>query len=173
LSIQCLEDAGYAENVTVTNIKILAGSLAVALSIYSHFNGYEYPENRLLIIGCIAGYGVCVGLVTILSWLQEGNAFFVGYLDRKAEWDTRASSLEPKIWVHSTLGPKGSSIYTIEFRRKVRSKALTDCVKLGKPYEHYFSDDGELATAVFRRDVKHLVEILGTGGSSKNARKVD
>jgi hypothetical protein len=168
-----LEDAGYAENVMVTNIKILAGSLAVALSIYSHFNGYEYPENRILIIGCIVGYGVCVGVVTFLSWLREGNAFFVGYIDREAEKDTRASSLEPNIWVHSTLGPKGSSTYTIEFRRKVRTKAPNDCVKLGKPYEHYFFKDGELATAVFRRDVKHLVEILGTGGLSKNARKVD
>jgi hypothetical protein len=164
---QTLEDIGYIEYVMVINMKIVLGSIAVALAIYSHFNGREYPENRPLIIGCVAGYGFCVALVSVVSWFMEGNAFFVGYRDLDEPPAGRAL-LEPKVWVYSTLGSKGSSTYTVELRRSARAKKPADYVKLCKPYEHYIFEDGELALPVFRKDIKHLIESLG-----KNSRKAD
>jgi hypothetical protein len=164
---QTLEDLGYIEYVMVVNLKIIVGSIAVALAIYSHFNGYEYPDNRRLIMGCVAGYGFCVVLVSFVSWFMEGNAFFVGYRDSE-ELLAGRELFEPKVWVYSTLGLKGSSTYTVELRRVVRAKKPADSVKLCKPYENYFFEDGELAMAVFRKDIKHLLESLG-----KNARKAD
>lgn len=152
-------------------MKILAGTVAVAASFYSHFNGREFPDNRDLVMACVAVYAVCVTLISLVSYMHEGDAFFSAYLSNVAELMTGKEdvALAQKVWVQSTIGEKGKSTYTLTMRRSVRKNADLS-VLLKKPYEEYYCEDGQVAVDALRKDLSRLVGKLGRLGSADKSK---
>lgn len=152
-------------------MKILAGIVAVVAAFYSHFNGHEFPENRNLVIACVAVYAVCVTLISVVSYAYEGDAFYSAYLSDVGELMTGRQDdvLAPKVWAKSTLGEKGSSIYTLTIRRCVRKNKDLSAV-LTKPYEQYYDEDGNLSLEELKKDLTMLIAKVGKLGPEEKRK---
>jgi signal peptidase complex subunit 2 len=151
-----------------SNVKILYGTIAVAAAFYSHFNGQEFPDNRNLIMLCVAVYGVCMALISAVSYLYEGDSFYSAHLSDVAEL-MAGQALAPCVWVHSALGEKGSSTYTLTLRRGVRKSPALSAV-LAKPYEQFYCEDGQLAVAELQSDLSRLLIKLGKLGPTEKSK---
>lgn len=171
---QYLEKRGYAEATLVSNAKIFTGIVAVVAAFYAHFNGREFPENRGLVMACVATYSVCVSLVSAVSYVYEGDAFFCAYLSDDAERMTGKHEDEDavarKVWVQSTLSEKGNSVYTLTIRRCVRKSKELSAV-LAKPYEEYYCEDGQVAVDELHEDLAGLIAKAGRLGAGGDKSK--
>lgn len=147
-------------------MKIVAGLVAIVAAIYSHFNGREFPENRNLIIACVAIYVACVGIVSAMSYLWEGDSFFAAQLPNRNSGRSASESLAKRLWVQSTVGSKGESTFTLMMRLTVRRNAeLTET--LTRPYEEYFSEEGDLALSELYGDIGELLKKSSRLGKRK------
>jgi hypothetical protein len=151
-------------------VKIVAGVVAVVAAVYSHFNGQEFPANRSLIIACVAVYAACLSLISAVSWMYEGDAFYVARLSAAASLlADEGGGMAPAVWVQSTVGLKGTSTFTLTLRRTVRKNAALS-VALVKPYEQYFCEDGEVAVAALHDDLDRVVDKLGRLGKADKSK---
>lgn len=154
-----MEDRGYTEAVTVSNVKIVCGTIATIAAVYSHFNPWEYPQNRDLILLCVTVYFVCMMCTQVVTYLWENHAVFVGYVHEKVRKVQGKHKLTAKVWVFTKLGEKGESAYQIILRRD-STRNETGCVKVAHPYEQYFTDKGRFLDKVFRKHLEKAVEQL-------------
>lgn len=159
-----MEDQGYVEAVLVSNIKIIAGSIAVAAALYSHFNPWEFPANRNLVLACVLLYSVCIGSISVASYFWEANAVYVGKLAAKAKQVTKGK-LPVKVWVETRVGEKGSSAYRATIRTSPRQSDGKVEIKHG--YESYFTEEGRFLVERFRSDMTHALSQV-SGGSKKS-----
>ncbi|CAN1286864.1 Signal peptidase complex subunit 2 [Linum perenne] len=47
---------GYSENVRMSNLKLLLGTVIIAVALVAQFYKKKFPENRDFLIGCIVLY---------------------------------------------------------------------------------------------------------------------
>ncbi|CAN8064909.1 unnamed protein product [Agarophyton chilense] len=160
-----MEDQGYVESTTASNIKIVAGTVAVAAALYSHFGPGEFPANKPVVFACVAIYLVCVGLINISSFVLEASAIFVGSLSKRVKQVSKIALCD-KVWIHSTIGGKGSSAYKVEIRQAPRSKHGS--VSKSTPYEKYITEDGHFLSSEFRIDMTALLSQLSPGSKKTN-----
>lgn len=161
-----MEDKGYDEAVLVSNIKIIFGTLAVIAALYSHFNPWEFPPNKTLVFSCVTFYFFCIGVINASSYIWEASAVFVGKLGPKVRQVGKAQSLAPNIWVITTLGGKGTSIFKVELRTAPRQKV--GAVHVEHPYEKYFTEHGRFLVDVFRADMTTVLQMVDTGAKKSS-----
>lgn len=160
-----MEDQGYVEAVLVSNMKIVAGSLAVSAALYSHFNPWEFPANRNLVLACVVFYGFCIACINVTAYIWEANAVYVGKLAAKAK-QVAKGKLPTKIWVETKVGEKGSSDYRITMRTTPRQKEGKVEVRHG--YEGYFTEEGRFLAERFRSVMTDALSQVG-GGVKKSS----
>lgn len=156
-----MDDQGYVESTFVSNIKIVAGTIAVAAALYSHFGPGEFPANKPVVFACVAIYILCVGLINVTSFVLEASAIYVGTLTSRMTQVSKGS-LAKKVWVHTTIGGKGSSDYKVELRLVARSKKGS--VAKSMPYEKFITEDGRFLSDVFRAEMRSILSELSPGG---------
>lgn len=120
-----------------------------------------FPDNRMLIIICVAIYGVCSLITSGVIFFMEGSAFYAGTVPPKARKTTK-KDFTPSVWARSQLGQKGSSTYVLHLHARARG-AFTSEMKHG--YEKYFTTEGRFLQAPFRAD---LGATLGSFNSKKD-----
>lgn len=158
-----MEAQGYEESTTVSNIKLAAGSIAVIAAVYSHFGVGEFPARRIEVLACVITYVVCSMLITVSSLLFEASAMFVGRLTPVAQGNK--TTLPQQVWVHTTIGGKGSSKFSVQIRTAVREKqnALED----SHGYENYFTSEGHFLRESFTNDMKAMLDRLVQSAKKK------
>lgn len=152
--IAFLDSSGYSESTTVSNVKIVFGSLSVAAALYSHFGPGEFPDTRPTIIACLAVYFTCMAIIAVASFVWDGDAIFVG------------SRADEKLWAASSATGKGRSGFRVEFRPCVRKNKARSAV-LEKGYERWFSEDGEVMVKALRSDLTALLREVGKASGKK------
>lgn len=58
-------------------MKIFVAFVACVLGVVSHFYPIPFPANKMLLIGCVAGYSVCAGLYYLIERRFERDSFYV------------------------------------------------------------------------------------------------
>lgn len=162
---QFMDDQGYVESTFVSNVKIVAGTIAVAAALYSHFGPGEFPANKPVVFACVAIYIFCVSLINLTSFVLEASAIYVGTLTSRMI-QVSQGSLAKKIWVHTTIGGKGSSDYKVELRLASRSKKGS--VAKSTPYEKFITEDGRFLSDVFRAEMRSILSELSPGVKKTN-----
>lgn len=145
-----MESQGYEESTLCANIKLAAGTIAVAAALYSHFGVKDFPACRPEVLACVTTYIACSLLITLSSYFLEASATFVGQLTPPAR--RLAKGLPNRVWVHTTIGGRGSSTLRVQIRKSVRGKADPGHDSYG--YERYFTTDGHFLKHVFTSDMK-------------------
>lgn len=159
-----MEDQGYIEAVLVSNIKIIAGSVAVAAAVYSHFGPGEFPANKPVVFACVALYFFCVSIINIFSFIFESSAIFVGKLSNRAKQVSKGA-LAPNLWIFTSIGAKGTSEFRVEIRNGPRAKK--DAISSVHPYEKYITEEGRFLTDAFRTDLKETISKVGSDSKKR------
>jgi len=58
-------------------LKILIAFIACALGAVSHFYPIPFPQNKYLLMACVAGYAICASLYYLIERNLEGDHFYV------------------------------------------------------------------------------------------------
>lgn len=72
-----MEKDEYQESKTGTDLKILVGFIACCLGVTSHYYPLPFPQNKMLLVGCIVGYMICATLYYLIEYKIEKDSFFI------------------------------------------------------------------------------------------------
>ncbi len=160
-----MESEGYEESTGASYAKIVFGTISVIAAVYSHFNPYTFPENRMLIIVCVAIYGVCASIMNAVQFIFEGSSFYNGVLTAKKRLVKKDAAR--RVWLTSTISDKqGSSTYRITLSDGARQRSLAE---MSNGYENYLTENGTFLSHRFQADMKKaLAKFHSAAGKKKN-----
>ncbi|XP_058072386.1 signal peptidase complex subunit 2-like isoform X2 [Magnolia sinica] len=81
---------GYIEDMRLSNIRLLMGTVIIAIALVAQLGPKKFPKNKDFLIGCIALYIVFNGLLQLIIYKKEKNAILFTY---------------PLLGIHSPLSP--------------------------------------------------------------------
>ncbi|KAK1265622.1 putative signal peptidase complex subunit 2 [Acorus gramineus] len=142
---------GYKEDFTMSNIRLLMGSVIIIIALVAQFYPKKFPENRDLLIACIVSYVVLNGLLQLIIHTKEKNAILFTY-------PLPGSFNSTGLMVTSKL-PRFSDMYTLTVASAdPKSISAKKPVHLTKSVTKWFTKDGILVEGLFWKDVEKLVE---------------
>ncbi|KAH7548199.1 hypothetical protein JRO89_XS14G0082400 [Xanthoceras sorbifolium] len=169
---------GYVEDVRMSNVRLLLGSIIIVIALVAQFYKKKFPENRDFLIGCIVLYPSlilfdCVifhviyvhvrvifdsgkyivfnVILQLIIYTKEKNAILFTY-------PPDGSFTSTGLVVSSKL-PRFSDLYTLTI-----ASADPKSISAGKPVEftksvtQWFTKDGILVEGLFWKDVLALID---------------
>ncbi|XVF24036.1 hypothetical protein REPUB_Repub13aG0092000 [Reevesia pubescens] len=139
---------GYVEDVRMSNVRLLLGSIIIVIALFAQFYKKKFPENRDFLIGCI--YIVFNGLLQLIIYTKEKDAILFTY--------PPAGSFTSTGLVVSSKLPRFSDLYTLTIgSADPKSISAGKPVELTKSVTQWFSKDGVLVEGLFWKDVEALI----------------
>ena len=65
--MQIVTGKGFIEDVRMSNIRLLMGSVIIIIALFAQFYNKKFPENRNFLIGCIVLYPFRVFNVVVID----------------------------------------------------------------------------------------------------------
>ncbi|KAF3775928.1 putative signal peptidase complex subunit 2 [Nymphaea thermarum] len=170
---------GYAEDVRLSNIKLLIGVIIIAIALAAQFYPKKFPANRDFLIVCIILYPFCGscchftiflfvvldsgkyvifnGLLQLIIYTKEKNAILFTY--------PPAGSFNSTGLVVSSKLPRFSDTYTLTVASSdPKSVSAHASVQLTKSVVEWFTRDGVLVEGYFWKDVVDLINDYASNG---------
>ncbi|KAK8934612.1 putative signal peptidase complex subunit 2 [Platanthera zijinensis] len=142
---------GFAEDFRLSNLRLLIGTVIIAVALLAQFYPKKFPENRDVLIGCIVLYVVLNGILQFISYTKEKNAFLFTY-------PPPASFNSTGLIVSSKL-PRFTDMYTLSIASAdPKSISANKPVELIKSVTTWFTKDGILVEGLFWNDVEKLIK---------------
>ncbi|KAJ9684493.1 hypothetical protein PVL29_016793 [Vitis rotundifolia] len=141
---------GYVEDVRMSNVRLLMGSIIIIIALVAQFYPKKFPENRDFLIVCILLYILFNGLLQLIIYTKEKNAILFTH---PPEGSFNSTGL-----VVSSKLPRFSDLYTLSVASAdPKSKAAKDPVEFTKSVTQWFTTDGILVEGLFWKDVEGLI----------------
>ncbi|XP_004490953.1 signal peptidase complex subunit 2 [Cicer arietinum] len=141
---------GYVENVKLSNVRLLIGSVIIIIALFAQFYKKKFPENRDFLIACIALYVIFNGLLQLIIYFKEKNAILFTY-------PLAGSFTSTGLEVSSKL-PRFSDLYTLTIASAdPKSISANEPVHLTKSVTEWFTKDGVLVEGLLWKDVEALI----------------
>ncbi|PIA28072.1 hypothetical protein AQUCO_07200004v1 [Aquilegia coerulea] len=151
---------GYKEDVRLSNVKLLIGSIIIIIALIAQFYPKKFPQNKDVLIGCIILYIIFNILLQVIIHTKEKNAILFTH--------PPAGSFKSTGLVVSSKLPKFSDMYTLSISSSdTKSICAGKPVQLTKSVTQWFTKDGILAEGLFWKDVNGLINKY-TGESNKS-----
>ncbi|XP_044460572.1 probable signal peptidase complex subunit 2 [Mangifera indica] len=148
---EIVSSRGYVEDVRMSNIRLLMGSIIIVIALVAQFYKKKFPENRDFLIGCIALYIVFNVILQLFIHTKEKNAILFTY--------PREGSFSSTGLVVSSKLPRFSDLYTLTITSAdPKSISAGRPVELTKSVTQWFTKDGVLVEGLFWKDVLSLVD---------------
>ncbi|KAH9766975.1 putative signal peptidase complex subunit 2 [Citrus sinensis] len=134
---------GYVEDVRMSNVRLLLGTIIIAIALVAQFYKKKFPENRDFLIGpaslvCI--FGILLVHANCVSVLHKGSFTSTGLV------------------VSSKL-PRFSDLYTLTVASAdPKSISAGQPVEFTKSVTQWFAKDGVLVEGLFWKDVFALLD---------------
>ncbi|ESR48916.1 hypothetical protein CICLE_v10032786mg [Citrus x clementina] len=146
---------GYVEDVRMSNVRLLLGTIIIAIALVAQFYKKKFPENRDFLIGCIALYPFyfCFfnGILQLIIHTKEKNAILFTY-------PPEGSFTSTGLVVSSKL-PRFSDLYTLTVASAdPKSISAGQPVEFTKSVTQWFAKDGVLVEGLFWKDVLALLD---------------
>ncbi|KAL9418539.1 signal peptidase complex subunit 2 [Citrus sinensis] len=142
---------GYVEDVRMSNVRLLLGTIIIAIALVAQFYKKKFPENRDFLIGCIALYIVFNGILQLIIHTKEKNAILFTY-------PPEGSFTSTGLVVSSKL-PRFSDLYTLTVASAdPKSISAGQPVEFTKSVTQWFAKDGVLVEGLFWKDVLALLD---------------
>ncbi|KAF1881946.1 hypothetical protein Lal_00038590 [Lupinus albus] len=173
---EIVKSSGYVENVRLSNVKMLIGTIIIVIALFSQFYKKKFPENRDFLIVCIIlypllkfwsiwGFIFCkFGLIAVeeimifeelikfilIIHTKEKNAILITY--------PPAGSFTTTGLVVSSKLPRFSDLYTLTIESAdPKSVSANEPVHLTKSVTEWFTKDGILVEGLIWKDVEALI----------------
>ncbi|CAL9150036.1 unnamed protein product [Musa hybrid cultivar] len=163
---EVVKSRGYAEDSRLSNVRLLIGSIIIAIALLAQFYPKKFPENRDFLIVCIGLYPsfhfyvVFNGLLQFISYTKEKNAILFTY--------PPAGSFNSTGLVVSSKLPRFSDMYTLTIASAdPKSISANKPVVLTKSVTKWFTKDGVLVEGLFWKDVEKLIDDYNGDRKSK------
>lgn len=174
--VQSFEDAGFAEDHRLSNLKLFLGALACAFALVAQFwpsplAPLPFPESRSLLLVC------CVLYFFLSFTLQLITSFY------EQSWDgqdtilyTLAPSNSSALWTSlkdhrikvSTKLARFSLDYSICLHVHNAQGALVNTAQQVLQLTDYFEENGAFHEDFFMDDVEDMIALLGSGSNKKS-----
>ncbi|KAL0927145.1 hypothetical protein M5K25_001305 [Dendrobium thyrsiflorum] len=145
---------GYPEDFRLSNLRLLIGTVIIAIALLAQFYPKKFPENRDILIGCIILYPLYVvlnGILQFISYTKEKNAILFTY--------PPPGSFNSTGLIVSSKLPRFSDMYTLTIASAdPKSISANKPVQLIKSVTKWFTKDGILVEGLFWRDVERLMD---------------
>ncbi|RID67338.1 hypothetical protein BRARA_D02422 [Brassica rapa] len=142
---------GYKEDVRLSNMKLILGTVIIAVALVAQFYNKKFPENRDFLIGCIALYVVLNGVMQLILFTKEKNAILFTY-------PLEGSFTSTGLVVSSKL-PRFSDEYTLTIdSADPKSISAGKSVQFTKSVTQWFTKEGVLVEGLFWKDVEALIK---------------
>ncbi|KAF8086130.1 hypothetical protein N665_0634s0016 [Sinapis alba] len=142
---------GYKEDVRLSNMKLILGTVIIAVALVAQFYNKKFPENRDFLLGCIALYVVLNGVMQLIMYTKEKNAILFTY-------PLEGSFTSTGLVVSSKL-PRFSDEYTLTIdSADPKSISAGNSVQFTKSVTQWFTKDGVLVEGLFWKDVEALIK---------------
>ncbi|KAG2730454.1 hypothetical protein I3843_01G287000 [Carya illinoinensis] len=141
---------GYVEDVRMSNIRLLMGTIIIIIALAAQFYRKKFPENRNFLIGCIVLYIVFNGLLQLIIYTNEKNEILFTY--------PPVGSFTGTGLVVSSKLPRFSDTYTLGIASAdPKSISANQPVQLTRSVTEWFTKDGVLVEGLFWKDVEALI----------------
>ncbi|CAN7137982.1 unnamed protein product [Brassica rapa subsp. narinosa] len=149
---------GYKEDVRLSNMKLILGTVIIAVALVAQFYNKKFPENRDFLIGCIALYPflnikslLLNGVMQLILFTKEKNAILFTY-------PLEGSFTSTGLVVSSKL-PRFSDEYTLTIdSADPKSISAGKSVQFTKSVTQWFTKEGVLVEGLFWKDVEALIK---------------
>ncbi|KAL3521180.1 hypothetical protein ACH5RR_019329 [Cinchona calisaya] len=139
---------GFVEDVKMSNIRLLIGSIIIIIALFAQFYNKKFPENRNFLIGCI--YILFNGILQLIIYTKEKNAILFTH--------PPAESFSSTGLVVSSKLPRFSDMYTLTIASvDPESISAKPPVEFTKSVTQWFTKDGVLVEGLFWKDVEGLI----------------
>ncbi|MBA0750130.1 hypothetical protein Gogos_003987 [Gossypium gossypioides] len=146
---EIVKSRGYVEDVRMSNIRLLLGTIIIVIALVAQFYKKKFPENRDFLIGCI-----------LVIYTKEKNAILFTY--------PPAGSVASTGLVVSSKLPRFSDLYTLTIASAdPKSISAGKLVELTKSVTQWFTKDGVLVEGLFWKDVETLINDYATEPKKK------
>ncbi|URE18087.1 Signal peptidase complex subunit [Musa troglodytarum] len=143
---EVVKSRGYAEDLRLSNVRLLIGSVIIAIALLAQFYPKKFPENRDFLI--------------FISYTKEKNAILFTY--------PPAGSFNSTGLVVSSKLPRFSDMYTLTIASAdPKSISANKPVVLTKSVTKWFTKDGVLVEGLFWKDVEKLIDDYNGDRKSK------
>ncbi|KAH1045470.1 hypothetical protein J1N35_036254 [Gossypium stocksii] len=165
---EIVKSRGYVEDVRMSNIRLLLGTIIIVIALVAQFYKKKFPENRDFLIVCIVLYPFYFELtffihnclLQLVIYTKEKNAILFTY--------PPVGSVTSTGLVVSSKLPRFSDLYTLTI-----ASADPQSISAGKPVEltksvtQWFTKDGVLVEGLFWKDVETLINDYATEPKKK------
>ncbi|KAH9702364.1 putative signal peptidase complex subunit 2 [Citrus sinensis] len=135
---------GYVEDVRMSNVRLLLGTIIIAIALVAQFYKKKFPENRDFLI-------VFNGILQLIIHTKEKNAILFTY-------PPEGSFTSTGLVVSSKL-PRFSDLYTLTVASAdPKSISAGQPVEFTKSVTQWFAKDGVLVEGLFWKDVLALLD---------------
>ncbi|CAN7062632.1 unnamed protein product [Brassica rapa subsp. trilocularis] len=143
---------GYKEDVRLSNMKLILGTVIIAVALVAQFYNKKFPENRDFLIGCIALYPFLnIKSCVLILFTKEKNAILFTY-------PLEGSFTSTGLVVSSKL-PRFSDEYTLTIdSADPKSISAGKSVQFTKSVTQWFTKEGVLVEGLFWKDVEALIK---------------
>nr|XP_043632817.1 probable signal peptidase complex subunit 2 [Erigeron canadensis] len=148
---EIVKSRGYSEDVRMSNIRLLIGSIIIIIALFAQFYNKKFPENKNYLIACIALYVIFNGILHLVIYTKEKNAFMFTYPPPGSVYNNTGLMISSKL-------PRFSDMYTLTIASAdAKSISAKPTVEFTKSVTEWFTKDGVLVEGLFWKDVEDLV----------------
>ncbi|KAL9266839.1 Signal peptidase complex subunit 2-like protein [Drosera capensis] len=134
---------GYVEDVRLSNIRLLLGTIVIIIALVAQFYPKKFPENR--------NYVIVNGLLQLIVYTKEKNAILFTY-PPPGSFDRTGLIVSSKL-------PRFSDMYTLSIASaEPKSISAKKPVEFTKSITKWFTKDGVLVEGLFWKDVEGLID---------------
>ncbi|KAF0932112.1 hypothetical protein E2562_008649 [Oryza meyeriana var. granulata] len=157
---EVVKSKGYSEDTRLSNRRLVVGAAVIAVALLAQFYPAKFPQNRDVLLICIALYVALNVVLQIVSYTREKNAILFTH--------PQAGSFNRTGLVISSKLPRLSDMYTLTIASAdPQSKSSSEPVRFTKSVTKWFTKDGVLVEGLFRKDVEKLIEDHNSDHRSK------
>nr|XP_043637533.1 probable signal peptidase complex subunit 2 [Erigeron canadensis] len=161
---EIVTNRGYSEDVRTSNIRLLIGSVIIIIALFAQFYNKKFPDNKLFLIACILSYVVFNGILQLIIYTKEKNAFLFTYPPSGSAYNSTGLMVSSKL-------PRFSDMYTLMIASAdPKSISAKPTVELTKSVTKWFTKDGVLVEGLFWKDVEGLVDSYANAKENKKSK---
>ncbi|KAL3820168.1 hypothetical protein ACJIZ3_006073 [Penstemon smallii] len=145
---EIVKNKGFPEDVRLSNIRLLIGTIIIAIALFAQFYKKKFPENQNFLIACI--YILFSGILQLIVYLKEKNAILFTY-PPAGSFNSTGLAITSKL-------PRFSDMYTLTIASAdPQSISAKPPVEFTKSVTKWFTEDGVMVEGLFWKDVEGLI----------------